>query len=239
MRQLAIRLMNLALVAVCSFQGAEVVNLVATASLQPGSTYDIPAPTSVEPTLSQWDARKTILDRNLFGAKILDESALASEPVIQDEVEETKLPLVLEGTVSGPDLAVAQAAILDTRSRSSMVLGVGDALEGYSNVTVAVIERGRVVLKNGGRHEELLLDESDVTFGVDGTDGGPASISTASTGRSPRVRTPRNARRPSSRSRAIDARARRIQDMIGDGKGELSLDQITAEIEQLRELEQQ
>jgi len=221
--------MNIALVAICSFQSAEVVNLVATDSLTPVPTYVGPAEATAEPERSDWEARKTILDRNLFGAKIVSEQSVI-EPMVEEKVEETKLPLVLEATIAGSRPEDARAAILDTRSRSSSVLAVGDTLESSSHVKVAAIERRRVLLLNGGRPEELLLDE------------GPADENTraaaSSRTRGVPARSSRRARRPSNRSSARATAERLRQRNAAQPESQLTLEEITAEIERMRDLEQ-
>lgn len=230
MRQFVIRALNLALVTACCFQSARVVNLIATDSLTPAPTYVAgQAPAAARPRAG-WDARQAILERNLFGVKIASETVEVVE-IVEEKVEETKLPLVLEATIAGAGSGTAQAAIHDTKSRTSMVLKVGDPLENYTKVTIASIERGRVVLRNGGRHEELLLDEG---LGVSSI---PSGMPTATS--SSRSRASRSARRPSSRSRsATSAAAQRVRDLTESrAEGELTLEEITAEIQRMRDLE--
>jgi hypothetical protein len=239
MQQLAIRILNAGLIGLCSFQGAEVVNLIATESLKPTTRYEAPAAPPEERARSEWQARQTILDRNLFGAKIVDETS-EPEPIVEEKLEETKLPLVLEATIALSDAGASRAAILDTRTRDSMILGVGDSLTSYTKVTVAVIERGRVLLKNSGRHEVLLLNETDGGSEF-GSNAESASTSRASRSRTTRSRSAR-ARRPSTRSRAAEARAEKLRELAeaadeNGEDGELTLEGITAEIERLREIE--
>lgn len=229
MRQFVIHAVNISLVALCSFQGAKMANLVAAESLQPSQSYEVGVAEAPAPTASAWETRKTIVDRNLFGAKIVDDSQPEPEPVVEESVEETKLPLVLEATVASPNPRFSWAAILDERSRETEILRVGEVLEGHARVSVASIERRRILLKNSGRHEELLLNEDLPPT--------PAATKTTSAADArKRSRAARKARRPSR-----SAEAERVKEMrqrqIDTGQEELTLEQITQEVERLRQLE--
>ena len=158
MPQLGVRALNVALVALCSFQVAGLFNRFAEEGLRAAPAYGTAATPAAPDGVSAWNDRKIILDRNLFGAQIIAQPSL---PVSTEPVEETKLPLVLEATISASGESYSRAAIRDSGAPASMVLGVGDPVTGHSDVSVALIERGRVVLLNAGRREELLLDEDD------------------------------------------------------------------------------
>jgi len=234
MRRLGIHALNIALVALCSFQSAEVVNLIATDTLTPPPAYEARAATVVAETRSDWEARQAILERNLFGAKIAGE-VVVMESIVEEKVEETKLPLVLEATIFDSNAGDSRAAIHDTRERVSMVLSVGDPVENYDKVTIALIERGRVLLKNSGRYEELLLEEG--TGVSSSSSGSTAEVSAAAR----RSRASRSARRPSSRSRtpARSPAAERVRELQAENPdAELTLDDITAEIEKMRQLQE-
>ena len=159
MRQYGIRIANVALFALCSFLTASVFNQIAAETLIPMRATTAQ---SIAPSLASaptWSEREIVVQRNLFASK-LGSSAAAPAP-LPDEVdlEETKLPVKLLGTVAGADPALSTAAISDQESRAHQILKVGDFLEGRDDVRVAQIERMRVVLQNGLRLEELLLDE--------------------------------------------------------------------------------
>jgi type II secretory pathway component PulC len=229
---------NAALIGVCSFQSAQMVNLVATESLSPVASYEASEVTETEEPPSEWEARKAILDRNLFGARIIDEPAPEPDPEpVVENVEETKLPLILTATIAGSRPGVSRAAIRDTKARETSVLSVGDELEEYSNVTIASIERRRVVLVNNGRYEELLLEEDkpgDPTGTLSRGRSAPAA-SRASVKKSG-SKSARRSRRPSSRG-ADDPRAARIRQMSNEKRErgeELTLEDITSEIERMR-----
>jgi hypothetical protein len=233
MRQLGVRALNAALVVLCSFQVAGVVNRIAADRLRLAPAYDAAAAAPASDAVSAWDDRRIILDRNLFGAQILAQPIVAesSEPV-----EETKLPLVLEATISATGESYSRAAIRDAGAPSSMVLGVGDPVTGHSGVSVAVIERGRVVLLNAGRREELLLDEGNTSTHVSrpamiGRRGRVPAVSLRRQ-RKPRRNRPRTERpapavqapSDSSHSRDLSELTRRLR------SGELTRDELSASI---------
>ncbi|GAG00378.1 unnamed protein product, partial [marine sediment metagenome] len=87
----------------------------------------------------------------------------------------------------------------DSGKRLDQVLLVGDFLEQRDGVKVAAIERGRVILLNGSRREELLLYEDGQPRGGEG----PARASAASPARNPVAG--RGVSRP---SRSSDSRPR-------------------------------
>jgi general secretion pathway protein C len=106
-----------------------------------------------------WDERKVILERNLFNASVLAPQVPAES---LEELEATKLPLKLLGTVAGGS-DQSWAAVLDTETGQHMVVRVDDVLK--ERAKVLRIERRRIVLQNGARREELALegDEGGVT----------------------------------------------------------------------------
>jgi hypothetical protein len=234
MRQLVIRGINAVFFGSSCFLAANMSNQWVAHSL---SAPDAPpaAVAAAEPLASSsWGERQPILDRNLFGA-MLDGGAQPDVEILED-VEETKLPLTLLATIApsraGGDFS--RAAIYDERNRLEEVVRPGDALENHPNVKIDRIERGRVLLVNSGRREELLLAE----------DGGPRALSEPAAPE-------RSARRPSRRAApAAAAAAHRAQASAGRVpspeaqermselsermvNGELSIEEVQAEIERL------
>jgi general secretion pathway protein C len=136
---------------------ANVVNQVGGAALIPTEPPRIAAPATTAPAGREWSERAAILDRNLFGAQVV--TAAIVEKVPEEDLQETGLPLKLLGTIASEDQIVSSAAIENTSNRKHEVVKVGDRLESHSEVTVARIERGRVILDNAGRREELKLSE--------------------------------------------------------------------------------
>jgi general secretion pathway protein C len=102
-----------------------------------------------------WQTRQAILDRNLFNARLLGEE---TEPVTED-LAATKLPLKLLGTAAAGDDRQSWAAVEDQEKRQHLVVRVADRLQGKAEVVR--IERGRIVLRNGGRLEELALEDEN------------------------------------------------------------------------------
>jgi general secretion pathway protein C len=104
------------------------------------------------PRVKGWDDRKVILERNLFNA-----STLAPEVAVDPDadLEATKLPLKLLGTVAGGS-DQSWAAVLDTETGQHIVVRVDDLLK--DRAQVLRIERRRIVLQNGAKREELALE---------------------------------------------------------------------------------
>ncbi len=110
----------------------------------------------------QWDDRQVILTRNLFNASTLAPAA-QKELEEQQRYEKTRLPLRLLGTAAAGDPALSWAAVEDLESRKHLVARVNDRLKGQA--TVLRIERGRIVLENAGRREELALETPEGALG--------------------------------------------------------------------------
>lgn len=119
------------------------------------------APATVAPPQPKgWDERKVILERNLFNASTL------APVVVEDpdaDLEATKLPLKLLGTVAG-GTDQSWAAVLDTETGQHMVVRVDDLLK--DRAQVLRIERRRIVLQNGAKREELALEGDAGDAGV-------------------------------------------------------------------------
>jgi len=198
MRRGAIWAAHIALFAACCFLAAGVVDAVLAELLLPPRARVVSAG-AVDP-LSQrsWSDRESILARNLFGARLAGEQEEIPEPEPIIELEETKLPLKLLGTVAGEDESVSTASIQDLGKRKHQVVFVGDALEFHPDARVVAIERGRVVLQNGPRREELKLVEDESA--------------------APRqnVRTVRNARRLARRNRPRSSLSDTVEDLQRD-----------------------
>jgi len=158
MRRVGIRIANVALFTLCCFLVADVFNDISAEFLMVARAA-APAPPAVESLRARsWEERRPILERNLFGAQI---AAMPAPPLPVDELlTTTELPLRLLGTVLSLDPATSRATIEDKSSRKHEVLRTGDSLQAYAQVEVAAIERGRVILLNEDRREELRLQEN-------------------------------------------------------------------------------
>jgi type II secretion system protein C len=162
--QLAIWILNATLFTLCCYITARLVtawagDLLATTGTQPAPM----AAMAIAPGRA-WSDRQAILDRNLFQVSTLlpGPSVEAPPEPVEEELQATRLPLRLLGTVASADKAAAYAAIEDQGTRKQRVVRAGEALQG--DATVLRIERRRIVIENGSKREELALDdEEDLT----------------------------------------------------------------------------
>jgi general secretion pathway protein C len=154
MNRTAFWIANGALTVLCCYLAAGILaELVASAATPPplaAAASAAPAPIAAR----SWDERQVILGRNLFNVSTLAPSA--AEPTIED-LSATKLPLRLLGTAAALDASLSWAAVEDLDTRKHEVVKVRDRLKGKAEVVR--IERKRIVLRNGGKLEELALDE--------------------------------------------------------------------------------
>jgi general secretion pathway protein C len=140
----------------CFLLATLVTALVPEPAVEPAGLARAPV---AAPRPKGWDDRKVILERNLFNASVL--APKVPEESLED-LEATKLPLKLLGTVAGGS-DQSWAAVLDTETGQHVVVRVDDVLK--ERAKVLRIERRRIVLQNGARREELALegDEGGVT----------------------------------------------------------------------------
>jgi general secretion pathway protein C len=156
MNRYAIWGVNAGLFALCCFLVAGVIAEVAAARLAPEPTGPAPAAEREAPRRARPD-RERIVERNLFGSTEVAE-AVPEELVEDEELEATSLPLKLLGTAASPDTRLAFAAIDDLEQRKHRIVATGGEIAGAS---VVRIERKRVVLRNGGKLEELSLEDQE------------------------------------------------------------------------------
>lgn len=154
MNRTALWIANGALTVLCCYLAAGILaELVASAATPPplaSAANAAPIPVATR----SWDQRQVILGRNLFNVSTL--TPTETEPQVED-LAATKLPLRLLGTAAAFDPSMSWAAIEDLESRTHQVVKVRDRLKGRAEVVR--IERKRIVLRNGGKLEELALDE--------------------------------------------------------------------------------
>jgi general secretion pathway protein C len=154
MNRTAFWIANGALTVLCCYLAAGILaELVASAATPPplaAAVSAAPAPVAAR----SWDERQVILGRNLFNVSTL--APAAAEPTIED-LSATKLPLRLLGTAAALDANLSWAAVEDLDTRKHEVVKIRDRLKGKAEVIR--IERKRIVLRNGGKLEELALDE--------------------------------------------------------------------------------
>ncbi|OKY27599.1 MULTISPECIES: type II secretion system protein GspC [Thalassotalea] len=89
---------------------------------------------------------------NLFGTK---EAAVEQVPVKVQDAPETKLRLTLTGTVASSDQNTA-AAIIENNGQQE-TYGIGDKISG-TRATLESVATDRVIIKQSGRLETLMLD---------------------------------------------------------------------------------
>lgn len=211
MSRLVIRIANSVLFALCSYLTASAITQVAAEALvrPPASLGETVAPN--RQSSRSWSDRKPILDRNLFGAQIAGDQAPVVDTV--EDLEETKLPLTLLGTANATDPALSNAAIEDNGSKKHQVVRIGDRLDAHRDVEVVAIERKRVILQNGPRREELVLDEEEQ----------PVARSRRTTARAPRARPDRRASRSRLSSRLKELREQAAEREDAGGRTPASL----------------
>jgi general secretion pathway protein C len=159
--RLAVWAVNAALFVLCCFLVAGLIN-AGFAELLAGPPAPPPPRAVAEagPARS-WTDRQAILERNLFQVSTLLPAAPVEETpaMTEEELEATRLPLKLLGTVASASQGDAWAAVEDQQNHKQLVVRVQDRL--LDKATVARIERRRIVLENGGKREELALDEDE------------------------------------------------------------------------------
>jgi general secretion pathway protein C len=129
-------------------------NLIVTLLTRPDPVLASVAPRlPVELRQPSWDDRRVILERNLFNVSVL---APAADPSAEEELEATKLPLKLLGTVAADLPELSWAAVQDLEGGGHLVVRVDQTL--LDRARVLRIERRRIVLQNGARREELALE---------------------------------------------------------------------------------
>jgi len=165
MRQWALRSANVVLFVLGCFLAAQiVVSVLAEIAVPDEAAVSMITPVAHSPSRSSEDAeRKSILDRNLFGARLAGETQQTKPPEEDTQVEAvaTKLPLDLLGTVAADNQAFSNAAIMDRGTRKHQVVFIGDTLDAHPRVEVIAISRRTVYLQNGAKRERLDLLEED------------------------------------------------------------------------------
>ncbi len=94
-----------------------------------------------------------ILKRNLFDA--LSDSYVEGKEIEPDILENTKLDIVLMGTIQGG--AAARAIILDKKDRTQNLYQVGDYVKG---ALIKRITRKNVILNHNGENQNLNMNEA-------------------------------------------------------------------------------
>ena len=150
-------LANSVLFVLCCYMVANTTNEVFAALLSP-EPAEVTAPSTDSAGLERvWSDREIILKRNLFNASLLAPPRPPEpETPPEEDLDATKLPLRLLGTAAVIPSEGSWAAVIDESERRTLIVGIGDKL---NKATVKRIERRRLVLSEGGKLRELVLDE--------------------------------------------------------------------------------
>jgi general secretion pathway protein C len=159
--RIAIWAVNAALFVLCCWLAAGLVNTAIGEWLAGPPTETVARAPVAPPPTREWSDRQTILERNLFQVStLLPEGPVDAEPEpSEEELEATRLPLRLLGTAANTDGGPSWAAVEDQQNHKQIVVREQDKL--LEQATVVRIERRRIVLQNGGKREELALDEEE------------------------------------------------------------------------------
>jgi len=141
----------------CCYLVADTTNEVFAALLTP-EPAGVTAPSAgASAQRRSWSDREVILNRNLFNASLLaPPRAPEPEAPPEEDLDATQLPLRLLGTAAAIPSEASWAAVVDESERRTLIVSVGDSV---NKATVKRIERRRLVLSEGGKLRELVLDE--------------------------------------------------------------------------------
>jgi general secretion pathway protein C len=157
-------LANSVLFVLCCYMVADTTNEVFAALLTPEPVEVTTAAVGTAAPARTWSDREVILERNLFNASLLAPPRPPEAEVVED-LAATKLPLRLLGTAAVIPSDASWAAVVDESERRTVIVGVGDPL---NKATVKSIERRRLVLSEGGKLRELVLDEEAAPAAIKG-----------------------------------------------------------------------
>lgn len=105
---------------------------------------------------------ETFAQLNPFGKAAVESVQEALAPSIEDEAQETRLQLELQGVFATGDSTTDKAIIAN--GVNQQLYAVGEALPGGANVKLSKVLSDRVVIENNGRYELLwLYDEAERT----------------------------------------------------------------------------
>ncbi len=150
---------DLALLAVAGFVASKIIlATLAPLAVPPPSTHKEVRTTGTTTREVKDQDTAVILQRNLFGSKILDVSAAAENSEADlESLPESTLPLKLRGTVVQVRGERSFAIIQDTGTRQQQIHFVGDEVR--EGTILTSVTRNRVVLLRNGREEILEKDE--------------------------------------------------------------------------------
>ncbi len=157
MLRYGLRVFHIALAAGCLY----LIYSMVTSFLSPNELAElrIPGVEDLPPSQTSFAPYEIVGERNLFESR---QTAPPPSPPPEEEIEESQLKLRLLGTIAGPD-HLSVATVEDETSRKHLHLRVKDQVGESGNVTVARIERMRVVLNNDGKLEAITMEEPETT----------------------------------------------------------------------------
>jgi general secretion pathway protein C len=159
-------LANSVLFVLCCYMVADTTNEVFAALLTPEPVEVTTAAVGTAAPARTWSDREVILERNLFNASLLAPPRPPEhEAPPEVDLAATELPLRLLGTAAVIPSDASWAAVVDESERRTVIVGVGDPL---NKATVKSIERRRLVLSEGGKLRELVLDEEAAPAAIKG-----------------------------------------------------------------------
>jgi len=150
---------DLVLLAVAGFIASKIILATLAPTVQPPPTQGEVKTTDAVTRNAQDQDAAVILQRNLFGSKVLDTSPTAAEKSEADlqSLPESTLPLRLLGTVVQVSGKKSFAIIQDTGTREQQIHFIGDEVR--EGTIITSVTRNRVVLLRNGREEILEKDE--------------------------------------------------------------------------------
>jgi general secretion pathway protein C len=204
-------LANGVLFVLCCYMVADTTNEVFAALLTPEPAEFTAASAGTAATGRSWSDREIILERNLFNASMLAPPR-GPEPEIEPEEDlaATQLPLRLLGTAAAIPAEYSWAAVIDESERRTLIVGIEDKV---NKATVKRIERRRLVLSEGGKLRELVLDE-------DAAPAGPGRAMAKTRGKAARGRNkPRRA--PPNKAKAAEKIQKLAEDRFKVNRGDV------------------
>lgn len=166
----------------------------------------IPSVEELPPSQPSFARYEIVGERNLFERRETAPLA-APPPPPEEELEKSQLRLRLLGTIAGPD-HLSVATVEDETSREHLHLRVNDQVGEHENVTVARIERMRLVLNNNGKLEAITMEEPETTTRPKQKDKRREQTSSNRRGR---ARGARNADRAASQRERLMERVNRLK----------------------------
>ena len=153
-------LADLVLLVVAGFVVSKIIlaTLMPPVALLPFTKVEVKATSAVNRGIQEPDAA-VIVQRNLFGSKVLNTSSPAAEKTEADMegLPESTLPLKLLGTVVQVNGKRSFAIIQDTGTREEQLHFVGDEIR--EGTVITSVARNRVVLLRNGQEEILEKDD--------------------------------------------------------------------------------